>query len=110
MKCECVRVLCVRAKAAARQDRGFLFLRCVIVSASMSLVGSLKLYVSFAEYRLFYRVFLQKRPITSVYPIVCFILFVVWMVLVCCDGCACEGRRAAGQDVPLEGMCVCVCV
>jgi len=27
-------------------------------------VGSLKLYVSFAEYRLFYRALLQKRPIT----------------------------------------------
>ena len=29
----------------------------------LRLVGSLKLYVSFAEIRLFYRVFLQKRPI-----------------------------------------------
>ena len=28
----------------------------------LRLVGSLKLYVSFAEYRLFYRAFLQKRP------------------------------------------------
>ena len=27
------------------------------------LVGSIKLYVSFAEYRLFYRALLQKRPI-----------------------------------------------
>jgi len=26
-------------------------------------VGSIKLQVSFAEYRLFYRAFLQKRPI-----------------------------------------------
>ena len=29
----------------------------------LRLVGSLKLYVSFAEYRLFYRALLQKRPI-----------------------------------------------
>jgi len=29
----------------------------------LRLVGSLKLYVSFAEYRLFYRTLLQKRPI-----------------------------------------------
>jgi len=29
----------------------------------LRLVGSLKLYVSFAEYRLFYRSLLQKRPI-----------------------------------------------
>jgi len=28
----------------------------------LRLVGSLKFYVSFAEYRLFYRAFLQKRP------------------------------------------------
>jgi len=28
----------------------------------LRLVGSLKLYVSFAEYRLFYRALLQKRP------------------------------------------------
>jgi len=29
----------------------------------LRLVGSLKLYVSFAEYHLFYRALLQKRPI-----------------------------------------------
>ena len=29
----------------------------------LRLVGSLKSYVSFAEYRLFYRALLQKRPI-----------------------------------------------
>jgi len=29
----------------------------------LRLVGSLKLYISFAEYRLFYRALLQKRPI-----------------------------------------------
>jgi len=29
----------------------------------LRLVGSLKLYVSFAEYSLFYRALLQKRPI-----------------------------------------------
>ena len=29
----------------------------------LGLVGSIKLYVSFAEYRLFYRSLLQKRPI-----------------------------------------------
>jgi len=29
----------------------------------LRLVGSFKLYVSFAEYRLFYRDLLQKRPI-----------------------------------------------
>ena len=28
----------------------------------LRLVGSLKLYVSFAKYRLFYRALLQKRP------------------------------------------------
>jgi len=31
----------------------------------LRLVGSLKLQVSFAEYSLFYRAFLQKRPIIS---------------------------------------------
>ena len=29
----------------------------------LRLVGSLKLYVCFAEYRLFYRALLQKRPV-----------------------------------------------
>jgi len=49
-------------------------LECVYTSTSLQiskesgvgwlrLVGSLKLYVSFAEYRLFYRALLQKRPI-----------------------------------------------
>ena len=37
---------------AARADMGWL-----------RLVGSLKLHVSFAEYSLFYRALLQKRPI-----------------------------------------------
>jgi len=31
--------------------------------AGLRLVGSLNLYVSFAEYRLFYRPLLQKKPI-----------------------------------------------
>jgi len=30
----------------------------------LRLVGSLRLYVFFAEYRLFYRALLQKRPVT----------------------------------------------
>jgi len=41
----------------------------------LRLVGSLKLSISFAEYRLFYRALLQKRPIFSgnlrVYPLWC---------------------------------------
>ena len=39
---------------------------CITIYAHMGwlrLVGSLKLYVSFAEYRLFYRALLRKRPI-----------------------------------------------
>ena len=34
----------------------------------LRLVGSLKLQVSFAEYRLFYRVLLQKRPVILFFP------------------------------------------
>ena len=39
---------------------------CICVRQHMGwlrLVGSIKLWVSFAEYHLFYRAFLQKRPI-----------------------------------------------
>ena len=35
---------------------------CISGMGWLRLVGSFKLWVSFAEYRLFYRVFLQKRP------------------------------------------------
>jgi len=34
-----------------------------LIMGWLQLVGSLKIYVSFAEYRLFYRALLQKRPI-----------------------------------------------
>jgi len=36
---------------------------CIRGMGWLRLVGSLKLQVSFAEYRLFYRALLQKRPI-----------------------------------------------
>ena len=39
------------------------FLLVILRIGWLRLLGSLKLYVSFAEYRLFYRALLQKRPI-----------------------------------------------
>jgi len=38
------------------------YVRCIHMGR-LRLVGSLKLYVSFAEHRLFYKALLQKRPI-----------------------------------------------
>jgi len=37
--------------------------RCISLMGWLPLVGSIKIYVSFAEYRLFYRALLQKRPL-----------------------------------------------
>jgi len=50
--CMYVQMRPMRAKREAVYGMGWL-----------GLVGSLKLYVSFAEYHLFYRSLLQKRPI-----------------------------------------------
>jgi len=44
-------------------NRGVREIRRDFAMGWLWLVGSLKLYVSFAEYRLFYRALLQKRPI-----------------------------------------------
>jgi len=61
---ECVYV-CARARARDREkesmyDRESMYM---VDMGWLRLVGSLKLQVSFAEYRLFYRALLQKRPI-----------------------------------------------
>ena len=40
-----------------------IYVACTYVYIWVRLVGSFKLQVSFAEYRLFYRALLQKRPI-----------------------------------------------
>ena len=41
----------------------YVYMQCDSTMGWLQLVGSLKLSVSFAEYRLFYRALLQKRPI-----------------------------------------------
>ena len=63
----------------------------------LRLVGSLKLQVSFAEYRLFYRALLPKRPtilrslLVEATPYMCMHMCVCLCVCVCVrmDMCAC---------------------
>jgi len=103
--CECVRV-CVRETIQGTYGVA-------------QLVGSLKLYVSIAEYSLFHRALLQKRPI-----ILRSLLIVAtphWMsrggLCVCVCVCECECVReceSERQSNSLKRECVretvCVCV
>ena len=41
----------------------YMYMYKIHVMGWLRLVGTIKLYVSFAEYRLFHRALLQKRPI-----------------------------------------------
>ena len=65
--CVCVAIMCLFGQLVCyNMPVG----HCVNYSVNnrmgwLRVVGSLKLYVSFAEYRLFYRALLQKRPVIS---------------------------------------------
>ena len=91
----------------------------------LRLVGSLKLYISFAEHNFFYRALLQKRPVIlrslliatlywdtqeCVYAFICLCVgvwaghVVFWEL--CMSVCVCY-RKWVGVS---ECVCVCVCV
>ena len=76
----------------------------------LSLIGSFKFYDSFAEYNLFYRAVLQKRP-----------MFLGSLLIVATSYHASADQQRvnnlgeiSGEDTPLkvvhECVCVCVCV
>jgi len=99
-------------------------LGCQTTMGWLRLVGSLKSLVSFAEYRLFYRALLQKRPVilrsllsvATPYEDIdlsdnCLLIFACVCV---CALLVCEwvgGWVGVGVGVSVDGcVCVCVCV
>jgi len=62
---QCVAVCCSVLQCLAVCLHHYYRIRLLIINPMgwIRLVGSLKLYVSFPEYSLFYRAFLRKRPI-----------------------------------------------
>ena len=61
----------------------FIYMCCLSIMGWLRLVGSLKLQISFAEYRLCYKALLHKRPIIHMHINICLCVCVCVCVCMC---------------------------